>query len=185
METIDNFTKKFLNYKTSTIFIFIILLSFKWHSSLNSISYYLTDIINLIGAIGIISWIYAIASKGNQILIRKEQNLTLFRKFKINLLLLILSYILLNILAFIPPSAIATESDFARGEAYNFKRIYYLLNLIFVINLFLTIRGVSKLLVSAEYGSEKPIQVYYKTLLLFMFSWIGIWFIHPRIQELK
>ena len=185
MDTIENFTTKFLSYKTGIIFLFTLLITFSWHSSINPTSDYITAIVNLAGQIGIISWLYAVASKSNKVLIKKGQELKLFRNFQINFLILILTFILLFILSFINPATLATKSDFERGEAFTYKRILLLLGATLIIAGILAWRGAAKLLVSAENGKEQSFEHYYKTLLLLIFSWIGVWFIHPRAQTLK
>lgn len=185
MNIIENFTRKFLSYNTGIIFLFTLLITFSWHSSINPASDNITAIVNLVGQIGIISWLYAIASKSNKVLIQKGQELKLFRNFQINFLILILTFVLLFILSFIDPATIATKSDFDRGEAFTYKRILFILGATLIISGILAWRGVAKLLVSAENGKDQSFEHYYKTLLLLIFSWIGVWFIHPRVQTLK
>ena len=142
----------------------------------------ITTIINLIGQISLISWIYAIASKSDKTLVKKE--LRLFRYFKISYLIMVVSFILLFVMEYIDPATVATESDFERGESFTYIRIVYGLLSLLIVCMISVWRLTAKLLVSAENGQEKSFGDYYKTFFFLLFSWIGVWFIHPRAKKL-
>lgn len=184
MVVLEDFTSKFLNYSTGIIFLFTLLVTFNWYDSSDPTPENITTVINLIGQIGLVSWMYAIASKSDKILIQKGLELKIFRNFKISYFIMVISFILLFIMDFVDPSTVATESDFERGEAFTYKRIIYGLALLLVLCAISVWRGTAKLLVSAENGQEKSFGNYYKTFFLLIFSWIGVWFIHPRAKKL-
>ena len=184
MTILENFTSKFLGYSTGVIFVFTLLITFNWYDSSDPTPKNITTIINLIGQIGLISWMYAIACKSHKILNKKGIELKLFKNFRISYLLMVVSFILLFVMDFVDPSTVATESDFERGEAFTYTRIVYGLAFILIICALSVWRGTAKLLVSAENGQEKSFGEYYKTFFLLIFSWIGVWFIHPRAKKL-
>jgi hypothetical protein len=184
MKIIENLTSPFLKLHTGILFVFTLLLNFNWHDSTDPTPENISGFINLIGQIGLICWLYAIANKSNNSLIQKGQGLKLFKSFKISFLVMVFSFILLYIMDNVDPASIATESDFERGEAFTYKRIHFGLLIFVVIGALLVWRGAAKLLVSAENGEEKSFKDYYPTLLCFIFPWIGVWFVNPRVKKM-
>jgi len=73
-------------------------------------------------------------------------------------------------------------------SSYNNIQIQYIspiiIPIVFCISFFGTLFLVSKTLVSAELNKEATFNEYVSTLLLLIFTPIGIWFIQPRVQQL-
>ena len=175
---------KFLNIHFSVIFIFSLLTIFNWSSSTDSTPENVTLVLNSIGQIGLAIWIYAVANKSNILLIKKGLLTSAFKQFQISYLVMIVSLCLLFVMNFIDPEMVLTLSDIDRGEAFTYKRIIYGLLFSWIMSEVFVARAVAKLLESAEHGTDRSINEYYKTFLLLLLPWIGIWFIHPRAQKL-
>ena len=181
---LEKFTYRFLNFNTGVIFLFSLLVTFNWSDSSDPTPGIVTSVINLIGQIGLLSWMFAIGSKSYKSLINKGIELKVFRNFRISYLIMIVVLILLFIMDFVDPWTIATESDIERGKAFTYIRILYALGFFFLLCSLFILNGTSKLLVSAENGQEKSFNDYAGTFFLLIFSWVGVWFIHPRSKKI-
>jgi len=180
----ENLELKFLNLHASVIFIFALISTFNWSSSTDSTPENVTLVLNSLGQIGLAIWIYAVANKSNNIMIKKGLSTNAFKKFQISYLVMIASLCLLFVMNFIDPEMVLTQSDIERGEAFTYKRIIYGLFFSLIAAEVFVAKGAAKLLESAEHGANRSINEYYKTFLLLLLPWIGIWFVHPKAQKL-
>jgi len=176
---------KILHVHSWVIFVLATLTTFNWHSSTDTTPENVTIALNTFGEIGMAIWIYAVANRSNNRMIKNGLLTTTFKNFKLSYLILISSLGFLFVMNFIDTEMLLTQSDIERGEAFTHKRIIYGLYFCWIVAGVFVIRGAVKLLESAEHGTDRSINEYFKTLLLMLIvPWIGIWFVHPRVQKL-
>lgn len=178
---IKNFTDKFLTYSRLTLFILFAMMSFNWYSSSDPMPGYVTTVLNLIGAISFLAWVYAIGNRANERLQKRNITLGIFKYFNFGFIAMIGSALIMFILS---------EGDVSHDD--NSGNVTYHLTytkplgaaLVLLASLLFTVLVAAKTLVSAEQNKEAEFVDYFPTLLMFAFSWIGLWFIQPRVQKL-
>ena len=181
MEMINNFTGKSLTYSRVTLFILFTMMSFNWYSSSDKTPGNITTIVNLIGGVSFLAWVYAVGHRANDRLQKRNINLAIFKYFNIGFLLIISSLLFMFFLS---------GEEVTLGEKstnLNYQITYTqpgAIALVFLASLIFTVVIASKALVSVEKNKEAEFGDYFLTLLLFAFSWIGLWFIQPRIQKI-
>ena len=176
-KTIKDFTDKFLTYSRLTIFILLIMANFNWYDSTDPMPGYVALVLNLIGGVSTLSWIYAVGHKANQKLLKRKITLDIFKYFNLGIMAIIGSVLAMFLLS---------EGSVSHGDpSFNITYTRPLeIALFFLASLIFTVFVASKVLVSAEKNKEAKFEDYVVTLLLFGFLWIGIWFIQPRVQKL-
>jgi hypothetical protein len=178
---INDFTAKFLTYSRVLLFILFAMESFNWYDSSDPIPSYVTIVVNLIGCISFLSWVYAIGHKANLRLQNQSINLIIFKYFNFGFIMIIGSLLTMFILS---------QGDVSYGDnsgIINYHITYTKpgeVAFILVAAFIFTISVASKALVSAEKNKEAEFGDYFVTILLFIFSWLGLWFIQPRVQKL-
>lgn len=132
-------------------------------------------IVNFSGAV-LLLWLFAIKHKANDKLIENGIKIQILQYFNILIIFNIVFYVL---------SFFATKTI---DSSYNNIQIHYvtpiIIPIVFCISFFGTLFLVSKSLLSAELNKEATFNEYVSTLLLLIFTPIGIWFIQPRVQQL-
>jgi hypothetical protein len=181
MKIIDNFSQRFLTYSRVTLFLLFALASFDWYDTNDPTKSYIASIVNWIGCISFAAWIYAIGHKANDKLKQYNIQLSVFRFF--NLCFIIMFGCILSM--YFLSKGNVNYSDTSGVVTYH---VTYSqpgwIALIFVSALIFTLIIAAKTLVSAEQKKEVDFGDYLKTLLMFAFSWIGLWWIQPRVQKL-
>lgn len=177
---INNFTSKFLNYSRITLFILFLLSSFNWYNSSDPTPALVTLFANIVGGISFLAWVYAIGHEANSRLKKKNIELQVFQFFNFGFVVILGSVLTM----FLSQGGVnqVNNSSFLKfsisftspGEA----AFVFLIGMIFILLV------SAKALVSAEKDKEAEFGEYFTTLLLFIFSLIGLWFIQPRIKKL-
>lgn len=129
-----------------------------------------------IGGIILLAWIFAIGHKAHAKLLTQGKPLALFNYFNSAVIAVVLTYLLVLFFA-------KDVYSFSNGIHIHYASPVYL-PILFIIAYLITIFIAAKTLVSAELNSEGNITDYFSTVLLFIISAIGVWFIQPRIQKL-
>ncbi len=180
-KTINDFTGKFLTYSRVTLFILFALASFNWYSSTETTPGYVTTVLNLIGGICFISWIYAVGHRANERLQKRNINLSVFKYFNFAFIVIIGSVLLMLLFS-------KDVVDVGKTTGALTYHITYTqpvgLALVFAVALLFVAIVAAKTLVSAEQNKEVEFGDYFTTFLMMAFAWIGLWFIQPRIQKL-
>ena len=78
---INDFTAKFLTYSRVILFMVFAVESFNWYNSSDPIPRFVTIVVNLIGCISFLSWVYAIGHKAYLRLQNQSINLIIFKYF--------------------------------------------------------------------------------------------------------
>ena len=178
---IQSFTDKFLTYPRVILFILFAMASFNWYDSSDPTPNYITAVVNLIGGISYLSWIYAIGHRANDKLQEHNIELWIFKFFNLGFLIIVGSVLTMFLLS--QGSVTHGESSGHLSYHITYSRPGWLA-LLFLAGLIFTVLVASKALVSAEQNEEAKFGDYFKTLLLFTFSWLGLWWIQPRVQKL-
>ncbi len=178
---IDNFAAKFLTYGRLTLFLLFACASFNWYNSADPTPANVTTVANLIGGISFLAWVYAIGHKANDKLITQNILLPEFKFFNFGFIAIIGSVLTMYFLS---------ASDISYGDTTG-NVTYHVtytrpgeVSLLFVASLIFVVFVAAKTLVSAEKRKVAEFNDYFKTLLMFVFSWIGLWFIQPRVKSL-
>jgi hypothetical protein len=178
---IKNFTDKFLTYSRVTLFILFAMASFNLYDSNYPSLGYIVIVINLIGGISFLAWVYAIGHKANERLKKQNIQLRIFNFFNFGFVIIIGSVLTMFFLS----QGSVTYGDDSGNLTY---QLTYTrpgqIALVFAAGLIFTVWIAAKILVSAEENKEVEFGDYFKTLLLFAFSWLGLWWIQPRVQKL-
>lgn len=178
---IDSFASKFLTYGRLTLFVLISCASFNWYSSSDPTPANVTTIVNLIGGISFLAWLYAIGHKSNDKLTKHNISLPEFKFFNFGFIAIIASVLTMYFLS---------KGDVTYGNSTGIVTYHVTytrpgeVSLFFVASLIFVVFIAAKTLVSAEKRKVADFNDYYKTLLMFAFSWIGLWFIQPRVKSL-
>jgi hypothetical protein len=181
MKIIDNFSRKFLTYSRFTLFLLFALASFDWYDSNDPTKSHIASIVNWIGCISFAAWVYAIGHKANDKLKQYNIELIIFRFFNLSFVIMLGCILSMYFLS----KGSVHYSDSGSTVAYHvtYSKPGWIA-LVFVSALIFTLTIAAKTLVSAEQKREVDFGDYVKTLLMFVFLWIGLWFIQPRVQKL-
>ncbi len=180
-----NITALFLKLNPGVLFLFIIMSSFNWYSSSLPVPVVLISVINFIGQMGLLIWLYSICEKSAEVLKENNIDFNTIRTYKYALTVILIADLLFLILINMDPLTLSTQSDIERGEAFTYKRIFLIIGLAMSIGILFTYRNTLKLLSSAEHGQEQSFSGYYKSFLLLLFlPWIAVWFIQLRVRKI-
>jgi len=154
---------------------------FTLYSSSTPVFDYITIVVNVIGGISYLAWVYAVGNKANESLQKQNIKLEIFKYFNFGFILIIGSVLTMFFLS----NGIVTSSFMEEGITFHVSYTRPLIvALIFIASLLFTVLIAAKALVSAEQNKEAEFGDYFTTLLMFAVSWIGLWFIQPRAQKL-
>lgn len=129
-----------------------------------------------LGGLFLLAWIFAIGHKANEKLESQAIASPLFKYFNISIICVVLSFLL--VLAF-------TTDKVNSSNGFQIHRLTpWYFPVLFVISYLVAIFIASKTLLSAELNREAKFSEYISTILLFLISAIGLWFIQPRVQKL-
>jgi hypothetical protein len=155
--------------------------SFNWYSSSNPTPGYVTIFLNLIGGISFLAWVYAIGHRANYKLQKRNIQLSIFKFFNFGFIVIIGSVLTMLFLS----QGSATHGNNSENLTYH---ITYTrpgeVAFVFLAGLIFTVFVAAKTFVSAEQNKEAEFGDYFTTLLLFAFSWLGLWWIQPRVQKI-
>lgn len=178
---IKSFTEKFLTYSRVTLFILFLMAGFSLYSSSTPVFDYITIVVNVIGGISFLAWLYAVGNKANERLQKQNITLEIFKYFNIGFIIIIGSVLAMFFLSNGYVSSSFTLANITYHLSYTKPLVVALL---FLASLLFTIIVAAKILVSAEHNKEAAFEEYFTTILMFAISWIGLWFIQPRAQKL-
>ena len=180
------FINKILNLNVAIIFLFTLMVPFNWHDSSNSLPGRITFVINLIGEIGLLFWMYAICYMSVKILNGKNIQIYAMKLYIYNAIGLLFIFLLFYIFDSIDLSKYATQNEIEKGELFTYKRILVVLLIAILFLIVSMYRNTIKLLTSAEYNEEQSFGDYYPTFLILLFlPWIAVWIIHSKVSRLK
>ena len=148
---------------------------------------YITTAVNLIGIISFLSWVYAIGHKTNEKLKNNNITLTIFKYFNFGFMAMIASGVIMYILLITQDEVNITEKSGNMNYHISYLKPLALslgVGLVLVISSIFIVLVAAKMLVSAEKNKEAKFGDYFTTLILFAISWLGVWWIQPRVQKL-
>jgi hypothetical protein len=180
-KAINRFTQKFLTLSRIALFILFGMASFNLYDSNYPSLSYITAAINWIGCISFLAWLYAVGYKSNDKLKQNNIQLKVFRFFDWGFVIMLGCVVAM----FFFSKDIATYGD--HSDSITYKVTYSRpgeLAFVLVAALIFTVFVASKALVSAEKNKIVELDEYFKTLLMFTFPWIGLWFVQPRVKKL-
>jgi hypothetical protein len=171
----------FLRQNSLRLFILFCLagLQLKVASSTGSINIF--AVIELIGILSVISWIYSVGIKSRQLLIKNGADLKGEGIFNLIFGIAIIATVLMHYLA---KEQILLDKNF---DTLNYKLVYiqpWPLAMVKFLSIGLLAVQSAKHLVSAELRRNALLKEYLGTLSGFIFSWIGVWYIQPRIKKI-
>lgn len=139
-------------------------------------NYIINHLLGSIGGFFLFCWLVAIGQKSNQKLKSNGINASYIKYFNWSIAIVILSYLLILFTG-------KETSVFIGRINLNYTTPLYL-SLIFLGSFLAVIIFASKALVSAERNEEVRIGEYFWTIILLVFSVVGLWFIQPRVQNI-
>lgn len=171
----------FLKQNSLSLFILFCLAGLQLNVASSTGSINILAIIELIGILSVISWIYSVGIKSRQLLITNGADLKGVVIFNLIFGIAIIATILLHYLA---KEQILLDKSF---DTLNYKLVYtqpWPLALVKFLSIGLLAVQSAKYLVSAELRRNALFKEYLGTLAGFIFSWIGVWYIQPRIKKI-
>ena len=161
-------------------FVLLLLISFPVCFGFYAVSSigYLFDkpILASIGGMFLLAWIFAIGYKANAKLITQGISLDASSYFNASIIAVLVTYTL----TFFGTNHLTTLSS---GIQIHYVSPLYI-PILFGFAYLSVIWIAAKSLVSAEINREAEFAEYFSTMLLFLISLIGLWFIQPRIHKL-
>ena len=129
-----------------------------------------------IGGACLLCWLFAIAHKANHKLASINLHLNIFRFFNWSVLVSVISFLL--ILFF------STDVNTSSNNINIHYTTPIIFPVIFSVSFLSVIIITAKTLVSAEQNKDASFEEYFNAFILLSFAVIGLWYIHPRAQNL-
>jgi hypothetical protein len=181
MNSITKLTGVLINYSPGSLFILFLITGISFHSDSSPLVQASVAILNLIGGVFFLGWMFAIGSKAKEKLDAKGITPVLLKYYGFYFVGIIACAVLM-LVGSSGSGSIASDSS-----GFNFQVTYTnppMISLFFFVLLVVIGVSTAKALVSAEKGKDAEVEEYFTTILLFLFSFIGVWFIQPRAQKL-
>lgn len=164
-----------IRIRTGILFL-LLCLSISFPSSAFRFSGVINIIIENIGYISLLLWLYAISYHSNKKLINDGININLIQYFNLTITLFTTFLVL--------KQAMTTREVIK----YNTFNVYYykpfFIAIVLLTTYILTLFISAKFLVSAEISNNSNLKKFFSTFLLLLFFPIGIWFIQPRVRKI-
>jgi len=172
-----NFTFRFLRMNRLLLFLLIAFpITLKFYSPQFGDFSVFNRLFASIGGVCLLCWLFAIGHRANKKLVSQGIYLNSFRFFNLTIILVVVSFLLIV--------GVATNVNTTINDLNVNYYTPLFLPVIFVLAFIFTIFLAAKTLVSAELNKDAGISEYFITVILMLFSAIGLWFIQPRVQSM-
>jgi hypothetical protein len=174
---INKFMTGLLQMNRIALFLLIVFpITLKVSTPTLNDNYILNHLLGSIGGFFLFCWLVAIGQKASKKLISNGIDVSYIKYFNWSIAFVIVTYTLILI--------IGSETNIFIGNINFYYTTPIYLPIIFWGSLLSIIIFVSKSLVSAERLEEVGIGDYFWTVILLVFSAIGLWFVQPRVQKI-
>jgi hypothetical protein len=174
-------TDKLISWKESILCILFFATGVQYRSSSDPDGVAFINLVNIVGGIIFLGWVHAVGHRAKTKLKNQKINIPLLIYFDLYFLAVLLTYLVMFFTSYRSINYLTGNSRFHISVTY-YEPVAAAM--IFFLGLFLIVLSTAKGLVSAEKSRDAEVSEYFKTLLLLIFPFIGVWFIQDRAKRL-